>query len=75
MTEALNILLDYAFKKLNQSEIWAGTFKNNFRSQNLLTRLGFKYIYSVDMSQLSKLFQYREDYFLLKKADWLNKEK
>ena len=75
MTEALNILLDYAFKKLNQSEIWAGTFKNNFRSQNLLTRLGFKYIYSVDMSQLSKLFQYREDYFLLKKSDWLNKEK
>ena len=75
MTEALNILLDYAFKQLNQSEIWAGTFKNNFRSQNLLTRLGFKYIYSVDMSKLSKLFQYREDYFLLKKADWFNKEK
>ena len=75
MTEALKLLLNYAFKKLNQSEIWAGTFKNNFRSQSLLTRLGFKYIYSVDMSMVSTLFQYREDYFLLKKADWLKREK
>ena len=74
MTESLKILFDYAFKKLDQSEIWAGTYQNNTRSQNLLARLGFKLVYSVDMSKVSSLFEYQEDFFLLKKSGWLDLE-
>lgn len=73
MTEALTLLLNYAFTELKQTEIWAGTFKDNFRSQKLLMSLGFKYIYSVDMSKISNLFSYEEKYFVLKKAKWLDK--
>jgi len=74
MTEALKILFDYAFKKLDLSEIWAGAYQYNTRSQNLLERLGFKLVYSVDMSRVSSLFKYQEDYFLLRKSEWLDIE-
>ena len=75
MTEALKIVLDYAFQKLNQTEIWAGVFENNLRSKKLLMRLGFKFIYAVDMSKVSEFSQYQEDYFLLQKAEWLEGKK
>ncbi len=71
MTEALTLLFDFAFKKLQQKEIWAGTFKQNLRSQKLLKTLGFDYVYAVDLSQISKLFKYEEKYYVLKKAQWL----
>lgn len=75
MTEALTLLFDFAFKKLEQTEIWAGTFKENQPSQNLLKRLGFIFVYSVDLSQISPLLNYEEKYYLLKKTDWLNRAK
>ncbi|WP_317637734.1 GNAT family N-acetyltransferase [Lactobacillus xylocopicola] len=71
MTEALKSLFEYAFKQLGQEEIWAGTFKQNQRSQHLLRRLGFQYMYSVDLGMISRLFAYEEKYYLLKKEEWL----
>lgn len=41
MNEAVHLILTYAFKHKRQTEIWAGTFANNEKSQKLLQRLGF----------------------------------
>lgn len=71
MTEALRLLLDYAFQTLHQKEIWAGTFDYNFRSQRLLKNLGFTYVYDVDYRKINHLFSYKEKYYLLKSEDWL----
>lgn len=71
MTDALRLILNYAFKELNQVEIWAGSFENNIRSQKLLEKVGFHYVYSYDMSQISEIFSYKEKYYLLKKTEWL----
>lgn len=72
MTEALTLLFNFAFNKLKQEQIWAGTFTNNERSQRLLRNLGFKFINAVDLSKISNLFSYEEKYYLLKRADWIN---
>ncbi|RMC47217.1 MULTISPECIES: GNAT family N-acetyltransferase [unclassified Lactobacillus] len=74
MTEALTMLFDLAFNQLRQEEIWAGTFTNNVKSQNLLKRLGFHYQYEIDLHKINPLFTYKEKYFLLKKAEWLKTE-
>ena len=71
MNEAVNLILAYAFKHKRQTEIWAGTFANNEKSQKLLQRLGFHYVYTVDYSQVSALFSFKEKYYLLKKEEWL----
>lgn len=71
MRDALRLVLQYAFIKLDQVEIWAGTFEQNIRSQKLLEKLGFHYVYEYDMSQVSEYFPYKEKYYLLKKAEWL----
>ncbi len=36
MTEALQLIIDFAFKELEQNQIWAGTFVSNTNSQKLL---------------------------------------
>lgn len=71
MTEALHLILDYAFKKKRQLEVWAGTFSDNRKSQKLLEKMGFKYVYTVDYTQISKIFSFKEKYYLLKKEEWL----
>lgn len=71
MTQALLVIFDYAFKKLKQTELWAGTFADNIHSQKFLSKLGFKYVYTVDYRQISHLFSYKEKYYLLQKEDWL----
>lgn len=71
MTEALHLVIKMAFTKMKQVELWAGTFADNLRSQKLLKRLGFHYVYTTDYAQISHLFAYQEKYYLLKKADWL----
>lgn len=71
MTEALNLVIKEAFENEDQVEIWAGTFENNIRSQKLLNKLGFKYVYDVDYGQVTNLFSYKEKYYLLKKEEWL----
>ena len=48
MNEAVHLILTYAFKHKRQTEIWAGTFADNEKSQKLLQRLGFHYVYTVD---------------------------
>lgn len=69
MTEALHLLISYAFGKLQQQEIWAGTFLDNERSQQLLKKLGFHYMYQVDYRALG-LSDYVENYYLLRPTDW-----
>ncbi|GAA3639534.1 GNAT family N-acetyltransferase [Lactobacillus hamsteri] len=71
MTEALNLIIKDAFENEEQVEIWAGTFENNERSQKLLSRLGFRYVYNVDYGQVTNLFSFKEKYYLLKKEEWL----
>ena len=71
MNEAVHLILTYAFKHKRQTEIWAGTFADNEKSQKLLQRLGFHYVYTVDYSQVSVLFSFKEKYYLLKKEEWL----
>ncbi|MDF7683038.1 GNAT family N-acetyltransferase [Lactobacillus sp. ESL0679] len=71
MTEALQLIFAYAFNQLDQTEIWAGTFAHNLKSQKLLQRLGFKYVYFVDLSKISHLFSYQEKYYLLDRKEWL----
>ena len=71
MTEAVRLILTYAFKKKRQTEVWAGTFADNEKSQKLLQKLGFHYVYTVDYSQVSVLFSFKEKYYLLKKEEWL----
>lgn len=71
MTEALHLILTYAFKKKGQNEVWAGTFPSNPKSQKLLKKLGFHYMYTVDYTQVNNIFSYQEKYYLLKQAEWL----
>lgn len=71
MTEALTLIFNFAFNKLKQKEIWAGTFDSNQHSQEFLKRLGFEYRYTTDYAQVSSLFAYREKYYLLKRKKWL----
>lgn len=74
MTEGLKLLISYAFTEMKQEEIWANTFTDNLRSQHLLKKLGFKYMYSVDYRQISEIFSYSEKYYLLKRKDWIKIE-
>ncbi len=70
MTEALQLIIDFAFKELEQNQIWAGTFVSNTNSQKLLKKLGFRYVYTTDYSMVSSLFNYQEKYYLLTPQDW-----
>lgn len=71
MTEALRLVIQLAFTKMRQLEIWAGVFTGNKRSAQLLQRLGFKYVYTADYAQISQLFTFKEKYYLLKREEWL----
>lgn len=71
MTQALNKIFEMAFKQEGQEEIWSSTIDDNFHAQSLLEKLGFKYIYQTDYSQISNLFSFNKKYYLLKRADWL----
>lgn len=75
MTEALSLIFDEAFSKMNQIEIWAGIFVGNINSERLLKRLGFRYVYTTDYAQVTNLFSYQEKYYLLKRAEWLKIER
>lgn len=70
MTRALTLLINYTFNELKQNQIWAGVFPSNERSQHLLQKLGFRYVYSTDYSQISDLFDFKEKYFVLTPKDW-----
>lgn len=74
MTEALSVIINEAFGRMKQTEIWAGTFVGNTNSERLLTRLGFHYVYTTDYAQITNLFSYQEKYYLLKKTEWLKIE-
>ena len=70
MTEALQLVFNFAFDELKQNQIWAGTYVSNLNSQKLLKKLGFRYVYTTDYSMISSLFNYQEKYYLLTPRDW-----
>ncbi|MCH4008972.1 GNAT family N-acetyltransferase [Companilactobacillus sp.] len=51
-TEAIQVLLDYSFKILHLSEVWASVKVDNMAPQSILTKMGFKYIYQVSQDPL-----------------------
>ena len=73
MSEALTVLINYAFDELKQQQIWAGTFPTNEASQKILKKLGFKYIYTADFKKISDTIGFEEKYFLLTPDDWYDK--
>lgn len=44
MSEALSMVLDFAFRNLKLNCVWAGTFRPNKASQALLKKKGFKQV-------------------------------
>ena len=71
MHEAISLILQNQFVDQEQEEIWAGTLVENLPAQKLLTKLGFKYMYTTDYAQVSDLFSFSEKYYLLKRQEWL----
>jgi len=51
-SEAIKVLLDYSFKILHLSEVWASVKVSNQIPQKILIKLGFKYIYQVSQNPL-----------------------
>lgn len=43
-TEALNTVIEYAFKKLKVENLFAGHNPKNIASKKLLTKVGFKFV-------------------------------
>lgn len=72
MSEALSLILDYAFNNLHLKEIWAGLYTDNVPSKKLLEKFGFHYMYEVDYSLVSSALN-KEDFYLLKFDQWNNK--
>lgn len=65
--EAMQLLIDYGFKKLQLTEIWASSEKDNQAPQNLLESLGFKYIYEVSQALPYATQSNLVKYYLLQK--------
>lgn len=69
MSEALQLVFDYAFNQLALTEIWAGTLPENKASQALLEKFDFAYVYTAALPAFLGT-GYSELYYLLKKEDW-----
>ncbi|WP_261807373.1 GNAT family N-acetyltransferase [Lapidilactobacillus luobeiensis] len=69
MTEALQVLLDWAFPHLNLTEVWAGHYENNERSARLLQKIGFEFRYDVALP-FKFIEQTNEKYYLLTANSW-----
>lgn len=57
MTEAANAILNYFRENYGVHKFCARTFPNNFRSQKLLERLGFKFVSSDDEENYYELLK------------------
>jgi RimJ/RimL family protein N-acetyltransferase len=60
-TEAEQLIIEYAFKNMVLNTLYANTVLRNTRSQHVMQKLGFKYVYE------DESFKYYE----LKREDWL----
>ena len=69
MTEALNLLFNYAFVQLKISVIWAGHYENNRHSERLLRKLGFEFKYEVQLP-FAFIEQKTQKYYLLTASNW-----
>ena len=65
--EAVQLIIDYGFKTLNLTEIWASTERENLAPQRLLEILEFKYIYEATQTLPYTGQHNRVKYYLLKK--------
>lgn len=69
MTEALQVLLGWAFPQLALTEVWAGHYENNQRSARLLQKIGFEFRYEVTLP-FKFIEQTQEKYYLLTPTRW-----
>lgn len=69
VSEALQLVLNYAFNDLALTEVWAGTLPENAPSQALLAKFGFDYVYAASLPAFLGAGS-SEQYYLLKKEDW-----
>jgi Acetyltransferases, including N-acetylases of ribosomal proteins len=65
--EAVKLLLEYGFSKLQLTEVWASTEKDNLSPQKLLETLAFKYMYEVNQTLPYTGQSNPVKYYLLKK--------
>ncbi|MFC6177424.1 GNAT family N-acetyltransferase [Companilactobacillus huachuanensis] len=65
--EAVGLMINYGFKNLQLTEIWASTEKDNPIPQGLLEKLDFKYIYEADQALPYTGQHNLVKYYLLKK--------
>lgn len=61
-TEAEQLIINYAFDQIGLNTLYADAVIRNTRSQHVLQKLGFRYVYE------DEVFKYYE----LKKEDWLS---
>jgi RimJ/RimL family protein N-acetyltransferase len=60
-SEAEGLIINYAFDQIGLNTVYADTVLRNKRSQHVLEKLGFKYVYE------DEVFKYYE----LKKDNWI----
>lgn len=65
-SEAIKLVIDYGFDKMNLTEIWASVKESNKSTQKLLDKFDFKYIYESDQSLLFADNWETVKYYLLK---------
>lgn len=65
-SEAISLLIEYGFKKLNLIELWAAVETDNLPTKNLLNKLKFKFIYQVNQNSLLTDNKVPLDFYLLK---------
>lgn len=70
MTKALHLILNYAFKKKRQLEVWAGTFLI-MKISKIARKDGFSMFIQLTMPKLVKFFHIKQKYYLLRKEEWL----
>jgi len=74
-TEALSILIDHGFKKMNMHRIWTGTAATNIGMQRVAQKLGFKKEGELKSGVwLNGKYENVISYGLLF-GEWMNKEK
>ncbi|KRK64230.1 ribosomal-protein-alanine N-acetyltransferase [Companilactobacillus tucceti DSM 20183] len=65
-SEAISLLIEYGFKKLDLIELWAAVETDNLPTKNLLNKLKFKFIYQVNQNSLLTDNKVPLDFYLLK---------
>lgn len=72
--EAVEALLDYAFRQEGAESVWCGYFDGNEKSRRCQEKCGFRYHHSVPEIYVEKLGETRTEHFTrLTRAEWEGK--